>query len=219
MLECEEVAARKAALQRESAAELEARRQGLSEQERSSATLPVPTLTGLRLSQMKSRKVRHRNHVPQDGQRGSLVQMRYVLLNATSERAEAWSAPLALVHVGTGMSCLTAVQNTGVGAPENNLHTIPTRYLMQLLASLLELLCLQTVIVQTDGDPVIREMTEELAEVRQKPTRTRTKAAHSSQSCGAVESAIQQIASTDADARCMVSEVWGVYRNTSFVCV
>ena len=92
VLESEEVAA--------------ARRQGLSEQERSSATLPVPTLTSLRVSQMEKRKVRHRNHVPQDGQRGgSLVQMSYVLLNATGEHAELHheecSAAVALVHVRT----------------------------------------------------------------------------------------------------------------------
>ena len=117
--------------------------------------------------------------------------MSYVLLNATGEHAElqheAWSAVLALVQVGTGLSCLTAV-----------------------------LLCVQTVIVQTDGDPAIREMTEELAEVRQKPTCTRTKAARSSQTWGAVESTIRQFASTDVDARCMDPEVWRVYRDTSF---
>ena len=168
--------------------------------------------------------MRHRNHVPQDGQRGgSLVRMSYVLCSATGERAElqheAWSAALALVHVRTGLSCLTAVQNKGVGAPENNLPTIRTGCLMQLIASFLKHLCLQTVIMQTDGGPAMREMTEKLAEVRQKPTRTRPKAAHSSQSWSAVESTILQVASTDADARCMDPEVWRVYRNTSFVVV
>ena len=73
------------------------------------------------------RQVRHRNYLPQDSEReSSLVQLDDVFLRATGEQAElqqeAWSAALAVVHVGTGLPCLTSEVNNGaVEVPEYNL--------------------------------------------------------------------------------------------------
>ena len=78
----------------------------------------------------KRRQARHRNYLLEDRERDdSLVQMNYAFLKATGEQAEleheARSTALAVAHLGTGQSCLTAGQNKGaVGAPENNLHRI-----------------------------------------------------------------------------------------------
>ena len=60
-----EVATREAALQREMAAELEARRQGLSEQEKSSAFFLVPKLTS-----WEEEKTRDTTHFPRSGYKG-----------------------------------------------------------------------------------------------------------------------------------------------------
>ena len=44
---------------------------------------------------------------------------------------------------------------------------------MQVLTFFLKRLCLETVIVQTYGELAIRDLTDRLAKVRQKPTRER----------------------------------------------
>ena len=95
------------ALQRELAAELEARGQGLSEQDRVSLTFPVPKTPPLqRLTLMDRHTFRLSITGPLElkiESKGSLVQLDYVSLNERTEvEQEAWSRALAIVHVGRG---------------------------------------------------------------------------------------------------------------------
>ena len=62
-------------------------------------------------------------------------------------------------------------------------------------------------IVQTDGETTIRELAEELARVRLKPTRTRTTPAHAVQSTGAVEATIGQVRTLRAHLEPMLDVV------------
>ena len=58
-------------------------------------------------------------------------------------------------------------------------------FLKKHFFSFLRRLCLETMIAESDGEPAIRELAEELSKLRQKQTRTRTALTHSSQSNGA----------------------------------
>ena len=63
----------------------------------------------------------------------------------------------------------------------------PVNFVVQVALTFLKRLCLDTVILQTDGEPAIVELAEAVAKLRPK-TLTRKTPAHSSQSNGAVES-------------------------------
>ena len=125
------------------------------------------------------RQVRHRSFLPQAREReGGLVQLDNVL---ESLWRASRVATRGMVESGSNGSC---------GNGEHNLPAFPSGYLMQVLLSFLKRLCAESLIVQTEGEPAIRELAEELAKVRQKPTRTGATPGHSCQSNGAVESAI-----------------------------
>ena len=124
----------------------------------------------------KRRQARHRNYLLEDRERdGSLVQMNYVFLKATGEQAEleheARSTALAVAHLGTD-SRVSLQGKTRVlsGLQKTTFTAFLCRCVMQVLTSFLKRLCLETVIVQTAGEPARRELTERLAKVRQKPT-------------------------------------------------
>ena len=70
-----------------------------------------------------------------------------------------------------------------------DLPAFPSGFVMRVIFLSFRRLCLETVIAQTDGEPVTREL-KELPKLQQKPTRTRTTSTHSSRSNGSVESAI-----------------------------
>ena len=140
------VAREEAALQRELAAELEARRQGFSEQERVAAVLPVSQPRPLKKSMLMTRDTSRPN-------RGaSLVKW--------GKRRQVRHRSLLLVSLWFSHGSSTGI--------------------------FLKRLCLETVIVRTDGEPTICELAEELSDLLEQPTRTRTTFAHAPQSDGAV---------------------------------
>ena len=116
---------------------------------------------------------------PQDHKRdGSLIQVDDVCLKAGDQQTElkqaAWSTALAVVHLGTGLSCLASAHNQGaVGVPENKHLAFLDTSCQSSSLSLLKRLCLDTVIAQTDGEPAIRELAREIqtkADTRQNGT-------------------------------------------------
>ncbi len=66
---------------------------------------------------------------------------------------------------------------------------LPVNLVVQVVLTFLKKLNLDTVILQTDGEPAIVELAEAVAKLRPK-TLTRETPAHSCQSNGAVESCI-----------------------------
>ena len=124
--------------------------------------------------------------------------MDYMFLKSTGERTDkiedAWSTTLVIVHVGAGVCVATAADRKGVrGVEETLVPEQPVNFVMQVVLIFLKRLCLDTVILQTDGEPAIVELAEAVAKLRPK-TLTRKTPAHSSQSNGAVESGIGHLA-------------------------
>ena len=145
-----------------------------------------------------------------------MVHMDYLHLKATGERTDqiedVWATTLVVVHVGTGLTCSTAVEKKGAqGVREGpDLPALPAGYVVQVVLTFLKRLCLDTVILQTDGEPAIKELANEIEKARTKPTRLRNTPAHSSQSNGAVESAIGHISGQARAMRAQVESAHGV---------
>ena len=76
--------------------------------------------------------------------------------------------------------------------PASNLPAFPLGFVVQILPSLLKLLRLQAVIVQT-GEPATRELAEDLSKLQQEPTRTTTTPTLSSQSNRTMDSTLGQL--------------------------
>ena len=115
VLEFEEVARKEAALKRELAAELDARRQGPLEQERVASVLPAPESPSTRCVEAMVQSWSNGQVTTSPSsvllREGSLVHL------ATDERPEseqeAWATALVLFHVATGWSCFTSVETKG----------------------------------------------------------------------------------------------------------
>ena len=85
----------------------------------------------------------------------------------------------------------------------------PVNFVVQVVLTFLKRLCLDTVILQTDGEPAIVELAEAVAKLRPK-TLTRKTPAHSSQSNGAVESRIGHLDGQVRTARAQLEMMHGV---------
>ena len=99
-----------------------------------------------------------------------MVQMDYMFLKSTGECTllleEAWSTTLVVVHVGAGLSVATAVERKGAKGVEETL--VPDQvvgFVIQVVLTFLKRLCLDTVILQTDGEPAIVELAEAVAKL------------------------------------------------------
>ena len=126
------------------------------------------------------------------------MQMDYMFPKSTGECTDkiedAWSTTLVIVHVGTGFCVATAADRKGVrGVEETLAPELPVNFVVHVVLTFLKRLCLDTVILQTDGEPAIVELAEAVAKLRPK-TLARKTPAHSSQSNGAVESCIGHLA-------------------------
>lgn len=241
VLEYNELVRKEAALQEQLAQELEARRLGQGSRESAAVPLPaprppteaekeahalthVPAKPWCRLCVMgKSKQLGHRRIAPDEAEReGALVEMDYCFLKATGETttvaAEAWSTTLVVVHRGTGLMVATAVEKKGAEGLRNPVPDAPGGYVVQVVLTFLKQLCLDTVILQTDGEVAILELAENVAKERHKPTRLRVTPTRSSQSNGAVESAVGRLAAQVRTLRAQVEEAYDTTLNPN-MCV
>ena len=237
LLDYERVATGESALRAQLARELAERREG--QQEKVAEPLPQPAVpTEAEVQQHalthvpfrawcrydvagKARQVGHRSLLPQDRERGlPVVQLDYAIIRAIAadgeEAPRAWATCLAMVHVGTGMVLTAAAAHKGKSgsAPPSVPQPEPAEaYATKVVAAFINQLQLSDVVLQTDGEPAIKQLADAVRGERQRQgtgkTFVRQAPAHSSGGNGVVEATIGRVVGQVRTLRAAVEARYG----------